>query len=214
MDDWYNDSLPEYPRVLIRRETDTPNVHHYRYENHRTSDSHAPGNVIRIRVHGRRSDGQEVEPPRVTVHRQTSAGETTGRGQQLVKEPRVANAKVFPVEVRHRTASPVTGIARAQKHSVQRFSQKEPMRGVPLTSLRRDLNANSIDADRLHVSNNHLSMGYDSPPSKTNDFPFSFEKQFDQFTSEVISPEQTSTSLNRLRNQGEFRSLTTFCFVK
>ncbi|XP_067932316.1 uncharacterized protein [Watersipora subatra] len=185
MDDWYNDSLPRYPRVLIQRETN-PTVTE-------VASNRTNGNVIRIRVHGRRSEGEEVEPPRVTVHRYEVQSTQPASNVQVVP---------VPVQFKRMASSPIANTAHAHRLSTYKTQTSgffEPIKALPLNSPWTDLNMNQPEAVWSKLM----------PNSGEKEFPHvqsDFSTSFDKFTSEYTSFVGTKSSdQNRESSNYAFR---------
>ena len=209
MDDWYNDSLPRYPRILIQKEQETPLQH----QTYQTEASRKGGNVIRIRVHGRRSEGEEIEPPTVTVHRYND-NHTTAHPHVTAKTVGPGGITPVPVQVRRMVASPVTNIAHAQRHhrSPVRTSFPEPMKALPLTSLLQDFNAN--DTRRTHQMPPHNQSKLSSISlldSSKDSFFNSFEQEFDRFTSEYAARAKSPTIIKQSNDRCKCRCTYYYC---
>lgn len=182
MEEWYNDSLPAYPRVLIRKEQ-APFVQHL---SRPRGDGNSVSSVVRIRVQGRKSSS-DSDQPKVTVHRYYNSS-SPNSPQVTVEAVRAGNA--IPIQIKHLTSAPVTSIACAQPHKGY-GKRPEPMKALPLTSVGYDINSNPLDLQCQRSTDYSVSTNSRSPQrfrSPLADDVFdSFQKQFDKFSSEYTS---------------------------
>ena len=187
-DDWYNASLPRYPRVLIQREQNAarPMVSHA-YER-----STSGGNVIRIRVQGGRVMEGDNNSPNISVQHYTDTP-LSPTNQVSAETIRSGVATPLPVQIRHMTLSPVTvNTAGAQQVTIPIAHVKGPMKAVPLShATRQDFNSNILHQTTAQPSGLRSRITQSPSPSiptrltQHNDHFFdSFEKEFDRLTSE------------------------------
>lgn len=185
-DDWYNASLPRYPRVLIRREMNSPAP----IVSHTYQRSSSRGNVIRIRVQGRHTHAGETSPPRVSIH-QYSACPQSPTNQVSAETVRSGVATPLPVQIRRMTSPPLmTNTSGAQQVTIPIAHIKGPMRAVPLSqAVRTDSNSNLVTSPTAHSPGSGTPRKRSPSPSmsrmpRNNSFD-SFEKEFDRITAEL-----------------------------
>lgn len=191
MEEWYKDSLSRYPRVLLQREQAQP-AHRATY----VHDSRGTGgNVVRIKVHGRRSGDKDIEPPRVTVRRYNSREKSAEPEMIAMKTVRAGDADTsMPVQVRRMKSTPVTSFASTHDQTRPRVATNEPRFAKPLTTFRFDFNGNPLNPEGGGISTADSSRTYHSISSPEpllqsdgSSIFQSFEKDFDRFTSEYTS---------------------------
>lgn len=186
-DEWYNASLPRYPRVLIQREqgmsSDNPSMS-------RTYQRSASGsNVIRIRVQG----GQQghTASPHVSIH-QYSGSSHLPANQVTAETLHSGVTTSIPVQKFHMTSSPITmSTTGCPEVSIPIAHVKGPMKAIPLSKVVRQdskssqINQSSIQyTGRIGQHDRSVSPAL-SPESPNNGLFNSFTQEFDRLTAEL-----------------------------